>query len=65
MITHHAVNYVIQQQTRVDAVLVSVNMPRPMHEEDIQFHDELDTNRKYLKKMENSCDKWNYPVVQE
>ena len=65
MITHHTVNYVIQQQKRVDAVLVSVNMPGPMHEEEIQFHDELDASRKCLKKMENSYDKCNYPAVQE
>ena len=33
-------------------------MPEPMHEDDIQFHDELDASRKCLKKMENFYDKW-------
>ena len=33
-------------------------MPAPRHEEDIQFHDELDASRKCLKKMENFYDKW-------
>ena len=33
-------------------------MSAPMHEDDIQFHDELDASRKCLKKMENYYDKW-------
>ena len=33
-------------------------MPGPRHEEDIQFHEELDASRTCLKKMESSYDKW-------
>ena len=33
-------------------------MPGTRHEDDMQFHDELDASRKCLKKMENFYDKW-------
>ena len=33
-------------------------MPGTRHEDDMQFHDEVDASRKCLKKMENCYDKW-------